>query len=233
MTDFEYSAFISYRNGVKSQELLSITDEKDNLLDNFAKQLYNLLLSELGQQVDTEKIFLDQIYLKQGDNFVIKIGNALCGSLCYVVIFTRNYLSKKKLFCAAELMGMLALEEKRFEKLGVTKPSKSFIFTIPLGNPELVPNVLKNTIYKKHDFTSFTLAPEDELLKNKNYTLAIRELAQEIGGFYSSLEDDTENVLNICNDFSIKNPKDANDKAEIEIFVNTHRIKGENILLNS
>ena len=219
MADFEYSAFISYRNGI----------EGDDLLATFANQLHSALLSELAAHVDIRDIFLDQIYLKNSDDFVIKISNALSNTFCYVVVFTPNYLSKNKLFCAAELMGMLELEQKRFEIIG--ENAKSFIFTILLRGEDKLPEILKKNIYSK-DFTSFTLS-EQPLKINPNYTKAIKELAEEISKFHDKIEDKKDNILSIYKDFKIKDPKNEEQQQEIINFVNQHRVTKKSELPNS
>ena len=213
MSKFQYSGFISYRNGRKNE---------DDLLNSFAKQFYIALRSELKAQIDIDDLFLDIHHLPTGAILNATISKGICTAVCYIVIFTRNYLSKSKLYCAAELMGMLECEKKRLALLGWENPSKGFVFTVVLNSPDRLPNVLKeNRIY--YDFSQFTLA-EIELKRNPKYVEKFKELATAIADLYEEMEDVKAEILVKCNDFAIKDVNEEKQVLEIEDFINKHII---------
>ena len=219
MTDFEYSAFLSYRNGKK---------DTDDLLNSFIKQFYDALLSELRTQTDGLDLFLDIYQLEGGTILNAKIGNGICKSVCYIPVFTRNYLSTKKMYCAAELMGILEMEEKRIKLLGWENEDRSFIFPVILRNREKLPDILgENRIF--YDFSDFTLSDE-ELKKNGVYVNKFKELANSIGDLYELMENQSEEILKECETFKIRDINNEHHKVEIEAFIKKHTEKVRSIL---
>ena len=219
MTDFEYSAFLSYRNGKK---------DTDDLLNSFIKQFYDALQSELKTQTDGLDLFLDIYQLEGGTILNAKIGNGICKSVCYIPVFTRNYLSTKKMYCAAELMGILEMEEKRIKLLGWENEERSFIFPVILRNREKVPDILgENRI--SYDFCDFTLSVE-ELKKNGVHVNKFKELANSIADLYELMENESEEILKECETFKIRDINNKDHKAEIQAFIKQHSKRVNSIL---
>jgi hypothetical protein len=214
MSEFQYSGFVSYRNGIK---------DEDDILNSFAKQFYTALRSELKSQLDIDDVFLDIYHLEGGGILNAKISKGICTSVCHIVVFTRNYLSKKKMYCAAELMGILECEKKRFEILGWDNPTKGFIFPVILRNPDKLPDILRqNRIF--YDFSKYTLA-DIELKRNPIYVEKFKELAALIADLYEDMENEKNKIIDTCNNFEIRDINNPKQITEIQAFIEKHSIK--------
>jgi len=116
MNQFEYACFISYRNSRHIEGLIS----------NFARELAIALeqyldahlIEDIGKTDNDHTVFLDSRIIKYGDFLPATLGQSLSKSLCWIVVFTPNYLSGS-LWCASELCTMLVLEKERFQRLNL------------------------------------------------------------------------------------------------------------------
>lgn len=79
---FEYACFLSYRHLEQSQ-----------LAEQFIDELSSALQGELGAWVE-ERLFIDSERIRAGAFFNPALADALCRSVCMLVVYTPNYFSK-------------------------------------------------------------------------------------------------------------------------------------------
>jgi hypothetical protein len=209
---FKHACFISYRNGKK------VNDQPfDDLLNSFARQIYDALESELKAYLDHKNlVFLDFKILEPGSILIPIISDHLSQSLCFIIIYTPNYFSKEKLFCASEFMGISELEEYRLTKLVNFNFTKSLKYIIILRGKEHLPQELKGVI--NSDFTAFTLGMR-EIKRHSMFNSKIREIAASIYDLNREIEEKCQDKDLSLRDFEIRDVDNPKDKFEIESYI--------------
>jgi TIR domain len=224
---FQHACFISYRNGDREDKGKDPRRQDiEDTINAFARDLRDELQRELLTQVNPRKclVFLDQDSdcLKPGDHLMSTLGQAVCKSVCMIVIFTRHYLDHKHLVCAAELEGMLRRLNHRCETLGLpAEQSNTWIATAVFRESERVPHILKEHLY--YDFTGYVNSSQP-LRDNPTYRKYIKNLAKKIADFWESL-DEHESAVDFCADcgtFALLDTGTHRD--ELVNFVKTHKI---------
>jgi hypothetical protein len=156
MTPLEYACFISYRN---SREVLRPLNDFAAALKNEIADVVEYYLENSDiQDTNGRIVFLDQEVFHNFEFDAIRLGQGLCKSIVWIVLYTRNYFSGS-LWCASELEGMMRLEKERLACIGQSaNPDFGFISPIRLtGDEAEMPPALRK--YKRHllDFSSFFL----------------------------------------------------------------------------
>jgi hypothetical protein len=225
---FKHACFISYRNGDRNDKNLDTRSQDiQDTLNAFAKDLRDELKRELLTHTNNRKclIFLDQDKpdcWKEGDPLMQTFSNAVCKSVCMIVVFTRHYLDKDHLTCAAELEGMLRRLDARCEKIGIkTENSTNWIATAVFREPDRVPDILKKNLF--FDFTGYENS-STPLRDNKEYQKNIKTLAKSIADFWEEL-DQNHSTIDFCDDcatFALLDPQTEAQK--LLDFVKTHKI---------
>ena len=219
MSSFKHACFISYRNGTQPDDL-----NTHNLLTTFAKQLKQALQNELDAYMPYDEmnhIFLDVDDLKPGEFIHSKISRELCQSICMIVVYTRSYFSRDKLFCASELIGMLEKEKERCQQLGIQNPQQGCIITVLLrGRTEEIPTTLSQRVW--HNFDKFSLS-QTEIQKNPNFEQKVREIAEYIADHCEVLmERSQEQGLDLCENclsFEIPDITEPTGKKQVSDYV--------------
>lgn len=176
MTNFEYALFVSYRNSrLKENGLLStfareLTDALERILDPY-------LYEDIGRSRNNHMVFLDEKIIAGGDWIVKEVSEGLCRSVCWVLVFTRNYLSGS-LFCASELKGMTELQKERKKRMGNSLDQSLIIPVLFRGDLNDMPKSLQG-IAVKSDFRRFTLAVKN-LAEQPEFVEHIENLAELI-----------------------------------------------------
>lgn len=218
--DFEHACFISYRNGKKVNDTLI-----DDLLNTFASQVYDALESEMQAWFDFDKkVFLDFKCLQPGEFLIPVFSKALCRSVAMIVVFTPNYFSRKKMFCASELKGMVEIEEQR-KILFTESKSESQIITIVLRGDKFVPPYLKKRVY--HDFSLFDLS-QVEIKRHPEFNKKIKEITEKIFTIYQNILDECNikqvNLLSGCDSFRIDDIDTSGGEQSVKAFI--HHVIG-------
>jgi len=213
--DFEHACFISYRNGKKVKEKLT-----DDLLNTFVSQVYDALESEMKAYFDFEQlVFLDFECLKPGEFLIPVFSKALCRSVAMIVVFTPNYFSHHKMFCASEFRGMVEIEENR-NKLLATDGCDSIIITVVLRGEKYVPDYLKKRVF--HDFSPFDLS-QVEIKRHPEFNKKIREITEMIYSIYAkTLEECNKkpvNLLSGCETFKIADIENNDESQLVKKFI--------------
>ena len=220
MLKFKYACFISYRN--------SKAEAGENTV--FAEQLYeairdrvdNLLYEDLDDP-ENHQVFLDKKVMGSGEFINNVLGQALCQSICWLVIFTRGYL-RGSLWCASELEAMFKLEQQRFQTLQLTNPVNSFIIPILFrGDKSDLPDALQNLTFETK-LARFSLA------HNRNTTITNdAELEPEIAKLIDEIvlrekmvrdcEVLGESLCDDCHNFTVVNVLHQDGLQKIQNFV--------------
>ncbi len=196
---FKYCCFLSYRHG-------------DKTMATFASQIVDALADELSMLLDDYPalpIFKDDRSIEVGDKVDPAIAQALCQSVCMLVIYTPNYLSEEKPYCASELEGMIRLEKERIAKLVGVDEKTGFLITVILrGDRGELPQLLKER--QNEDFSAFALHTS-EIRRNKKFSPQIQQIAKKIKS-HCSLFDKKQDWCGGCKDFKLLNIKSQRDQ---------------------
>ena len=191
---FKHACFISYKNGKKEDGQLD-----DDLLNNFASQIYDALESELGAYFNfPSKVVLDIKFLKAGQLLIQVFSEAIRNSVAMIVIYTPNYLSEDEMYCASELLLMRQVEMKRLQLLN-NKLTMGFLITIVLRGMPYLPAYLKNNVFL--DFTPFNLSL-GEIKRHPDFNGQISRIAEIIFDLSGQIEKEIkESGIEFFSDF--------------------------------
>ncbi|MEQ1746273.1 MAG: toll/interleukin-1 receptor domain-containing protein [Saprospiraceae bacterium] len=196
---FKYSCFLSYRHG-------------DKTMATFANQIVEALADELAMLLGDYKslpIFKDDRSMEVGDKIDPAIAQALCQSVCMLVIYTPNYLSEEKLYCASELEGMLRAEQQRLAKITGANPKTGLLITVILrGDRESLPQILQDR--ENEDFSAFALY-SSEIRRNRKFAPQVQQIAKKIQS-YCAMFDKKEDWCSACQDFTLLDIKTQHDQ---------------------
>lgn len=182
----QYACFMSYPNDVGIQ---------GQLVREFAEAIYDALSVELGGLLD-ESIFFDREHI-HGSN---GIAQAICGSACFLMIFTPKYFNVRTPLCTLEYKAMLELEASRLRAISQVPQDISFIIPVrPYSRDVLPMNVIGNR--RDYDFREMTLA--GNLRSHPRYGPLIRELAEHIFKCYRLIKDNDELTQARCSEFRL------------------------------
>jgi hypothetical protein len=220
MTEFEYAGFVSYRNSRK----------KDGILSTFARQFTKILSDEvvhvlhydLSEGDNENVVFFDEEIIGNTDSLPHKLGQGLCKSVCWIVLFTRDYLRGSSLWCASELHAMMVLQRQREAVLNLNHDEHRFIMPLLLrGNTKDMPHLLKNHIFTEK-FERYGLH-NSQIKDDPEFYDCIRELAEVIATKHKLLVEKCEehgvNLIDLNSTFTIKHTSIAEERVEIEEFI--------------
>lgn len=222
----KHACFISYRNGDRNDKGMDAR-RKDiqDTLNAFACDLRDELKRELVNHLNLQDcmIFFDQDEncLSKGDPLMSTFSSGVCNSVCMIVVFTRHYLDKEKLTCAAELEGMMRRLEQRCEKMGLNANiASNWIFTAVFREPERVPDILNKNL--RFDFTAYENSSLP-LRDNPEFRKQIKVMAKKIADFWEELYDQVvSNTDNLASaGFQLLDP--TKHRTELQSFVAQHR----------
>ncbi len=178
----------------------------------FASQIVDALSDELSMLLDDYKslpIFKDDRSIEVGDKIHPAIAEALCKSVCVILIYTPNYLSEEKPYCASELEAVLRLEKERIAKLSEASAKTGLLITIILrGDRNELPQLLKDR--DNEDFSAFALHTT-EIRRNKKFSPQIQQIAKKIKS-HCGLFDKAQSWCGDCEKFKMLDIKTEKDK---------------------
>jgi hypothetical protein len=182
----QYSCFISYRH-TKQEKIV--------------RELVTSLKAELSLWLDMD-VFLDEERLKGGDFFNPSLAQALCESVCLIVVYTPNYFSGQKTYCAREYRAMEELEQIRFKKLGtVENPKHGLIIPLVYRGNKSLPEVVRSK-RQCYSFQDFQIYGKDNL-ENPEYAAKIMEIAEYISDRCEELRVVEDEICSCCDTFEI------------------------------
>jgi len=123
---YKYSCFISYRHG------------QGDLIKDFVEELMKALENRLGLKGMALKVFLDKERLNPSYSVTPGLAEAICQSVCMIVVYNNGYFDKGSPFCAKEFCAMAELEKKRLRDKKV--PTKyGLIIPVLVRKPDRLP----------------------------------------------------------------------------------------------
>jgi hypothetical protein len=191
---FRYACFISYRHG----QLPGI------------QQLYTAFEEELAQQIGLYLpnlgVYLDRSRLRGGDFFNQELANALCSSVCMVMLFNPSYFDPIHTYCAREYRAMLALEQARFALLPNNLPQKGLII------PIVVRGRLPEEVAGERHYYSM----DDDLLAARDFRKQrirqkLRRIADDIYHRYEMFRAAGVDPGGLCDSFDFPTEDDVQD----------------------
>jgi hypothetical protein len=190
-----YACFISYRHGQRKLAERIVTD------------LYEALSSEI-ELLRNEEIYLDRSRLEGGNFYNEALAQALCKSVCMIMIFTPTYFDKLFPYCAREYKAMEKLEEQRLKlmeerfKLVGKSIGKNYGLIIPIvfRGEEYLPPVIKRR-RQYYSFDDFLLC-DVEMGMHPGYAPKIKQIAKYIADRCVEFEVLSE-VLGECDNFTL------------------------------
>jgi len=163
---FKYGCFISYRRG------------KHELVQKFIADVTSALRAYVEPWLDdVEPVFVDDSGIEYGDDIPATLADALCHSICMVMIFTPSYFSKAHPWCTREYRAMKCLEQDRIDGLVIP-----IIFR---GDETLLPSELRDK--KCVDFSDYTLGIP-KMAENANYRGELEKIAERTHKLFKQLE---------------------------------------------
>jgi hypothetical protein len=182
---FKYSCFISYRHGQRK----------------VSEQIINDLTEELGLWLDKE-VYVDRERLRGGDFYNEALAQALCESVCMIVVFTPTYFSVDHTFCTREYKAMEKLEEQRFQVLaGRTDKKRGLIIPLVFRGEDYLPQEIKTNRHC-YNFEQFLMS-DVEISRHPDYAPKIREIAEIIRKHYDVLMKASSDPCQGCENFAL------------------------------
>lgn len=218
MTKFEYVCFVSYRNSQQNEGRLNTFAKK--LTEEIALSFEAFLPDSSVRDANGHAVFLDQHIFNNYDFEPVRLGHGLCKSICWLVLFSRNYLGGS-LWCASELVGMLQLEEKRLQNLNL-EGNPDFGFVVPVllaGDPTNLPPEL--AARKRHvvDLRKFFLRPS--FATDNDFVDLLTGMLDRIGRVHEVVLGENVNLCSDCGNFQLSDVGQLPGKQEIENFLKT------------
>ncbi len=202
--DFEYSCFISYRQA------------DSDLMGKFIDQLVSALKSEINVLLSNMPIYRDREMISGGTFYNDELEQALCKSVCMIVVYTPTYFHEKDTFCAREFKIMEQLECHRLEQFKDHKfCNRGLIIPLILRGMNSFPQKIKR---RRHcyDFSRFTLS-ENPLKRHKRYCKIIKKIAEYIFDRHQELISNIACPCDACSAYHL--PKDIEIRNWLKQFI--------------
>lgn len=183
---FKYACFISYCHG------------KEDLVRTFIEELQKALKRHLDAYLD-EEVYIDEERLRGGDLYNEKLAEAICQSVCMIVVYMPKY--ERHPYCLREYAAMEELEEKRLRGIEPVDPKRGLIIPIVFRGGDNLPPAIKSR-RQYYDFSHFTLV-SPTISDNPLYADKIEEIARTIYEFYRMFEATSEDPCGDCSSYTL------------------------------
>jgi len=191
---FKYSCFISYCHG------------QGKWIRQFVTKLEEELVNRLDFYLD-EPIFLDNKRLGPGYQFNEAIPEAICHSICMIVVYVPKY--KRKEYCLREFAAMQMIETQRRESMGGEFPRK-YGMIIPIilrGEPDTIPSWISGR-YQYVDLSKFATGTDDIFSADETIQ-EIESIAKTINKIYETFQESQRDPIRECEEFELPSPGDV------------------------
>ncbi len=204
---FQYACFISYRHG------------QGELIKDFIEELTTAIENRLGLLGHPLKVFVDKERLKPSYSVDPGLAEAICKSVCMIVVYNNGYFDTNSPFCAREFCAMVDLEGERLRSKKLPK-KLNLIIPILLRHPEKLPS----EIFDRNpcDLSEIYTNPEKhfQILKMKKklnqsaleiaYPKEMEKIAGVIDDMYRTLTADGDDLCGDCIEFEFPADKEVN-----------------------
>jgi hypothetical protein len=163
---FQYACFVSYRHL-----------EHNPLAERFIDDLSAALQGELGVWME-EQLFVDSERMRGGTFFNPTLADALCRSVCMLVVYTPNYFSLNHVYCAREYRAMEKLEAMRLARLQAPRQFEGLIIPVILRGAEYLPQTIRDR-RQYYSFERFSLRSR-KIARDAQFERYVREIAKSI-----------------------------------------------------
>jgi hypothetical protein len=165
---FKYAFFFSYRHGT-GKFVQTMTD-----------RLYEALRGEAEATFGSDElVFRDTVRMNDGDFLNNSLSEALCQSVCMILVYRPGYFSKQHPYCTREFLAMTRLEKNRLKKLPEAERAHSLIIPVVLRDTVGVPGVLRKRICR--DFSKLLLSDGD-MSEHPKYAPVLNEIVRYVAG---------------------------------------------------
>jgi hypothetical protein len=196
---FQYFCFISHPV-IKDPD-----DNPNQLMRSFLDELREALQTHLGFYTDKKVVYLAERDMSPGVHFNKRLGQALCRSVCWIVVYSPIYDERE--YCQREYAAMEKLEEMRKQVLqrhlppGDAEKFEERGMIIPILLKGKLPDRIKKEIHFS-DFSRYGLA-SPKILTNEKYDAEIRRIAQYIWEYYKALEGLQGAICDACHSYTL------------------------------
>jgi len=183
----KHACFISYCHG------------QGSVMRPFVEQLATALGDYLEPYLD-QKVYVDSDRLKPGYRFNEALAEAICESLCMIVIYVPKY--ERHPYCGREFAAMELLESGRFQRMGQAVDRKrGMIIPIILRGASAVP---ERITAERHyaDFSKYSTATTN-FLTNPEYVSMIQKIVEVIYELYQAVEAAGVDICSDCREFQL------------------------------
>jgi hypothetical protein len=191
---FKYSCFISHCHGSG--------DLTKNFIEELKKELWNTIEQYLDQGV-----YIDIDRLEPGYKYNEELAQAICQSICMVVVYSPRYA--KHSYCLREYTAMEILEERRLRLMEHTFP-KEWGMIIPIlfrGEEDDIPEKIREHIHFC-DFRGYTTF-STKISDNKDYVEKIEKIAMYVYKIHKKCESSGKNLCEDCNSFTLPSEEEV------------------------
>ncbi|MEK6304633.1 MAG: toll/interleukin-1 receptor domain-containing protein [Acidobacteriota bacterium] len=192
---FQYSCFISYP-----------ALDANPIMETFINELHGALKGHLAFLMP-HNVFLAPVNTKYGTRFTLQLGEAICRSVCWIVVYSPIY--DQHPYCLQEYAAMEQVEGMRREVLRTVAPHvltkiRTLGMIIPIffrgRRAELPPRIRDHMHFC--DFSRYSLA-DPQILTNPSYDDDIRRIAEYIYEFYNHLDPWQQDLCGDCNSYEV------------------------------
>lgn len=181
-----YSCFISYPHG------------EGRLVQQFVTDLKKVLADHVATWLD-KGIYLDEERLGPGTNIREGIAQAICQSVCMIVVYSPRY--EKHAYCLREYAAMEQVEARR--RALIKSPelrAQSMIIPVIFRGKDYLPPKFQNIKYL--DFENY-VTPRTDMWKNNKYVKELARTAKEIYDLFLAIEESNADVCSDCDHFTL------------------------------
>lgn len=171
---FEYACFISYARG------------KQKLMNRLTEKIIESLEDFLDFYFDKE-VYIDREQLKPGCYFDEELGEAICKSICMIVIYSPKYASHE--YCLREYTAMEKVQAQRIKLLdGKKRKKKGMIIPVIIsGKIEELPEKIKDNVHIC-DLRGYTINSDREIKFDEECMNRIKSVAEVINDVNKSFK---------------------------------------------
>ena len=189
---FKYACFISYSHGEQA------------LVKSFIDQFKEALKAYLEPYME-EEVYVDSDRLKASYMYNEALAQAICQSVCMVVIYSPVY--ERRPYCGREFEAMVRLEARRLSLLAKDGEPRGLIIPVVLrGFKDLPARIQQGR--QAIDFSHFTLATQ-EMSRNPDFVARIQEIAQQIYEHFKAFSTAGDDPCKECMAFSLPAESDV------------------------
>ena len=117
--------------------------------------------------------------MKDGDFLNDALLEALCQSICMILVYRPGYFSKQHPYCTREFLAMTRLERNRLRQLPEAEKTHGLIIPVVLRDTAGVPEVLSKR--KCRDFSKLLLSDGD-MSEHPGYAPVLNDIIKYVAG---------------------------------------------------